>query len=121
MKYLKRFNESEENLNSELSKETSSSISDVSGSYIHLDLPLEYEYIRRIRYRDRDDYNHIMFHLRIKLLDEYNINTGGFDYKHLHPVLWDALSMYNKSKERFDGMNNKTFFKLYKDYKSNLD
>ncbi len=32
LKHIKRFNESEENLNSELSKDTSSSISDVSES-----------------------------------------------------------------------------------------
>ena len=88
--------------------------------YNDLDLPLEYEYIRRIKHRDKDDYNHIMFHLRIKLLDDYNVDTGGFDYKHLHPVLWDALSMYNKSKERFDSMSRNEFFKLHKEYKSKI-
>ena len=37
MKHIKGFNESEENLNSELSKDTSSSISDVISSKSHLD------------------------------------------------------------------------------------
>jgi len=34
-KHIRRFNESDENLNSELSKDTSSSISDVSASEIN--------------------------------------------------------------------------------------
>ena len=38
LKHIKRFNESDENLNSELSKDTSSSISDVSRSFTKEDI-----------------------------------------------------------------------------------
>jgi hypothetical protein len=107
LKHIKRFNESEENLN----------ISDVSDSY-NLDLPMEYEKVRRKNYKNRTDSEWIMFKFRCKLNDFGVITT--FDTRNLKPVLWDADAMMKIADERFGNINDETFQKLYKDYKSKL-
>jgi hypothetical protein len=108
-KYIQSFNEHQENLN----------ISDVSDSY-NLDLPMEYEKVRRKikKYKNRTDAEWVMFKFRCKLIDLGVITT--YDTRNLKPILWDADGMMKIADERFSNINDETFHKLYKDYKSKL-
>lgn len=93
-----------------------SDVSDVSGSY-NLDLPMEYEKIRRKikKWKDRTDVNWVMFKFRCKLIDHGVITT--YDTRHLNPLLWDAEGMMKISDERFGNMCDEDFIRLYKKYK----
>ena len=95
-------------------------ISDVSNSYNNLDLLFEYENVRRKikKFKDRTDAEWVMFKFRCKLIDKGIVTT--FDTRHLDPLLWYAEDMMKKSDERFVNINDETFFKLYKEYKSKL-
>jgi hypothetical protein len=102
-----------------LDEQENLNISDVSDSY-NLDLPMEYEKVRRKikKYKNRTDAEWVMFKFRCKLIDLGVITT--YDTRNLKPILWDADGMMKIADERFGNINDETFHKLYKDYKSKL-
>ena len=95
LKHIKRFNESDENLN----------ISDVSDSD-NLDLPMELEY--KLRTIDEDS------HLTV---DDF-LEECGIDLDTMSGFAW--ASILKQKEERLNGVDDDKFFNLYKEYKSKL-
>ena len=93
--HIKRFNESEENLN----------ISDVSDSD-NLDLPMELEY----KLRTIDETSNLT-------VDDF-LEECGIDLDTMTGFAW--ASILKQKEERFSEMNDEEFFNLYKEYKSKL-
>jgi len=104
LKTQKQLNEASENLNSELSKD-SSSISDVSDSN-NLDLPMELEY----KLRTIDETSNLT-------VDDF-LEECGIDLDTMTGFTW--ASILKQKEERFNDMNDEEFFNLYKEYKSKL-
>jgi hypothetical protein len=95
LKHIRRFNESEENLN----------ISDVSDSD-NLDLPMELEY----KLRTIDETSNLT-------VDDF-LEECGIDLGNMTGFAW--ASILKQKEERFSEIGDEEFFNLYKEYKSKL-